>query len=80
MKMTTTYSAMIGHLFDIIIVATTNKVCSTGPSKFKSVKLLETVVSLLQIKYSRYNNRRVRTHESDPEVTVRRMRQQTSTF
>ena len=25
MKMTTTYSAMIGHLFDIIIVAATDK-------------------------------------------------------
>ena len=25
MKMTTTYSAMIGHLFDIIIVAATHK-------------------------------------------------------
>ena len=27
----------------------------------------------LKIKYSRYNNRRVRTLESDPEVTVRRL-------
>ena len=38
---------MIGHLFDITIVAATDKDCSTGPSKFKSWKALETVVSLL---------------------------------
>ena len=49
MKMTTTYSAMIGHLFDIIIsAAELIKICSTDPSKFKSLKLLETVVSLLK--------------------------------
>ena len=28
---------------------------------------------LINIKYGRYNNRRVRTHESDSEVTVRRL-------
>ena len=28
---------------------------------------------LIKIKYSRYNNRRVRTHESDSEVTVHRL-------
>ena len=47
MKMTATCSAMIGNLFDIIIVAATDKICSTDPSKFKSLKLLETVASLL---------------------------------
>ena len=40
MKMTATYSAMIGHLFDTIIVI--------GPSKFKNFKVLEIVVSLLK--------------------------------
>ena len=49
MKMTTTYTAMIGDLFDIIIVASTGKndLCSTDPSKFKSWKVLETIASLL---------------------------------
>ena len=28
---------------------------------------------LITLKYGRYNNRRVRTHESDSEVTVRRL-------
>ena len=30
-------------------------------------------LTLIKIKYSRYNNRRVRTLESDPEITVRRL-------
>ena len=44
MKMT--IGNLIGNLFDIIIVAATDKICSTGPSKFKTSKLLEIVVSL----------------------------------
>ena len=31
------------------------------------------LLMLIKIKYGRYNNRRVRTHESDSEVTVRRL-------
>ena len=41
MKMATTCSAMIGHLFDIIIVAATDNSLRTG-------KVLETIVSLLK--------------------------------
>ena len=44
MKMTTTYSAMIGHLVDIIKI----EICSTDRSKFKTWKALETVASLLK--------------------------------
>ena len=39
---------MIGNLFDIIIVAATDKKsCSVDPSMFKSWKVLEIVASLL---------------------------------
>ena len=45
MKMTTTCWAMIGNLFDIIIVAATDK--DLSEQIVKSLKVLETVVRLL---------------------------------
>ena len=50
MKMATTCSAMIGHLFDIIIAAATdNDYVVLTHQSLRAGKLLETIVSLLNL-------------------------------
>ena len=46
-KITKTYPAIIEHLFVIISVAATVKICCTIPSKYKSWRVLETDISHL---------------------------------
>ena len=49
MTMTKTSPPMTGHLFDTIIVVSTDKEFCIDPSKRRCWKLLETVVSYLKL-------------------------------